>query len=169
MDNNKKVEKTVEEALKQYLEPYKDESVPEEQRITDYRLTGFGIGGPYSKGEVPTHYTIDFNVTPVNKENTTWHLRENIIFVEFKYENGEYSIEKIESKPEHWEEFLKRFEEYKKNNEENVETTSIVVEKSENYKSLQVEKINNYVYIISGIILLIGIISFIFLAKKRKK
>lgn len=162
---NKQTWNILEEAIKEYMEPFKSEDVPEEKRITDYLFSGYGNRGVLSENEVCTKYTIDFSVTPVNEENTVW-LRRNLLYVDLKYENGEFTIEKISDKPEYWDEFCERFKEYKKTNQDaEIEVTQIETQQIDIAKSEQVEQLSNRIYIISEGALIGGIISLVFLLK----
>ena len=105
-------------------------------------------------------------MTPVNPNNTTWLPRKNLLYVDFKYENGEFTVEKVTDKPENWEKFLERFEEYK--SQAQVDVTTIGAEQNGNYKSAQIEEISNYVYITCGVVFVIGIITLIAIINKRK-
>lgn len=165
---NKQVNNILEEAVKEYLEPFKSDEIPEEERIVDYFYNGYGV--QESENNIGTKYEVDFQVTPVNKDNTIWMPRKNIIFVDLTYENEEFSIEKISDKPENLDKFMERFEEYQKTKtEEKSETVQIAPKEIKTAKQEQIEKINIRIYIISGIVLCGGIVVLVVSIRKNKK
>ncbi len=164
---NKQVEEISKKAVEQYAEQFKDESVPEEKRISDYSFSGYGVRENVGD-DVCTKYTVDFNVTPVNKDNTIW-LNTNIIFVDLKYENDEFTIEKIADKPENWDKFVERFEEYKNNKENNepISEKEIAISgKDTEFKNNQIVKISNYIYLFGTVLILFGVVFIIVKVRK---
>lgn len=158
---NKKRETAYKAALESYLEPFKAEEIPEEDRIKDYIYTGFGDG-------IDGHVTISFQVTPVNENNTTWSKNWNYCFAVFSKVNDEYVLEKISRYPDNYDKFLERFEEYKKNNTENI--TQIKGEElTTNLASQEIENMTNTIYTSCSIILLAIIIMISIKVIKNKR
>ena len=160
----------IEEIFQDWIEGYKSEETPINKRITDYRLGTFGIRY-ISENELIVD--IEFIVTPVSIENTEWNYAEpeiisyhghectyytktNICYIKMKVENGEYQVEYIEEVPEGYDEFYKRFEEYKKTlSEEEIENIQIQGEETENQlANQQIEKMSNSIIIGCSVILL---------------
>ena len=165
---NKQSREILTKALEQYIEAFKDESVPEEERILDYSMSGYGVRD-YAYNEVSTKYSVRFQVTPVNKDNTIWLPKNNIIFVDLNYENDEFTIERISDKPENWDKFVERYEEYKINSENNKpisEEKVAIVGKDTEFKNNQIVKMSNYIYIIGAVIIFSGILFIIVKVKK---
>ena len=167
-----KTEKILEQALKEYLEPYKSDKVSEEKRIKDYMFSGYSVRETYNINDVATKYVVDFSVTPINDENTIWLKHKNVIFVDLNYKDGEFGIKKIFDKPDNLDEFYKKFEENKKNKvrnqEQNTEIKTIAAKSEGNNKAVQVEKISNYIYLVGGLVLTMNIIIGILLLKKSR-
>ena len=176
--------KFIEGVFEDWIESYKSEEIPENRRITDYKLNTLGIR-TISDNEYIAD--IEFVVTPVSIENTEWnygepeiglwgghefiwYVKTNICYIKIKVENGEYQVEYIGETPEGYEEFEKRFEEYKKTHpQEEVENTQIQGEETENSLANQeIEKMSNGIVIGCSIILL-AIISFTIVKVIRQK
>ena len=174
----------IEGIFEDWIESYKSEEIPENRRITDYKLNKLGIR-TISDNEYIAD--IEFVVTPVSIENTEWnygepeiglweghefiwYVKTNICYIKIKVENGEYQVEYIRETPEGYDEFEKRFEEYKKTHpQEEVESTQIQGEETENLLANQeIEKMSNGIVIGCSIILL-AIISFIIVKVIRQK
>lgn len=168
-DKNKKIYDAVELALSEYMEPYRSEDVPENERVLnyDYRGTLFD----YSKeSEGIFKVSINFDVEPYSKENTIWRLEDNYIFVEYSIVDGEYIVKNISETPENYDKFLERFEEYKKNGYVTTETQAVQGDKNEvlNFSN-EIEKMSNTIFIISAIVLLIVVVAVIVkIVRKRK-
>ena len=174
----------IEGIFEEWIESYKSEEIPENRRITDYKLNKLGIR-TISDNEYIAD--IEFVVTPVSIQNTEWnygepeiglweghefiwYVKTNICYIKIKVENGEYQVEYIRETPEGYDEFEKRFEEYKKTHpQEEVENTQIQGEETENLLANQeIEKMSNGIVIGCSIILL-AIISFIIVKVIRQK
>ena len=174
----------IEGIFEDWIESYKSEEIPENRRITDYKLNKLGIR-TISDNEYIAD--IEFVVTPVSIQNTEWnygepeiglweghefiwYVKTNICYIKIKVENGEYQVEYIRETPEGYDEFEKRFEEYKKTHpQEEVENTQIQGEETENLLANQeIEKMSNGIVIGCSIILL-AIISFIIVKVIRQK
>ena len=174
----------IEGIFEEWIESYKSEEIPENRRITDYKLNKLGIR-TISDNEYIAD--IEFVVTPVSIENTEWnygepeiglweghefiwYVKTNICYIKIKVENGEYQVEYIRETPEGYDEFEKRFEEYKKTHpQEEVENTQIQGEETENLLANQeIEKMSNGIVIGCSIILL-AIISFTIVKVIRQK
>ena len=111
---NKKREKATKEALSTLLEKYKDIEVPEEERILEYRWNGYGLRRIEDE-TTEFKCTIDFSVTPYSEENTNWDKSRQMCFAEFDRIDGELILKNISLEPDKYEEFMKAFEEYEKN------------------------------------------------------
>ena len=115
-----KRKKAYADALEVLLEPYKGESVPEDERITDYEYTGFGIS---NEDEEHLNVSISFWIMPYLEESTFWNGQNQICFARFLIEDGEYILENISLEPENYDNFLEGLEEYKKTRETQVVST----------------------------------------------
>ena len=174
----------IEGIFEDWIESYKSEEISENRRITDYKLNKLGIR-TISDNEYIAD--IEFVVTPVSIQNTEWnygepeiglweghefiwYVKTNICYIKIKVENGEYQVEYIRETPEGYDEFEKRFEEYKKTHpQEEVENTQIQGEETENLLANQeIEKMSNGIVIGCSIILL-AIISFTIVKVIRQK
>ncbi len=155
-ERNKKINDAISSTLKEYMEPYKSENVPENERIISYDYRGGSYD--YSReSEGIFKASINYAVKPYVEENTIWRLEENYLFIEYSIVDGEYIAKNISATPENYDKFLKRFEEYKKNGNESIEIDAIQVEKTEELKSSQIQKMSNIIFIISGITLVVVI------------
>ena len=162
-----------EEVFKGWIEKYKSEEVPENRRITEYNMGGVRVR-EISEDEFIAD--IEFIVTPVSIENTewnygepetklwdghefVWYVKTNIFYTKIKVENGEYHVEYIGETPEGYDEFAKRFEEYKKtHSQEEVENIQIQGEETDNQLANQeIEKMSNGIVIGCSVILLVVI------------
>lgn len=152
-------------ALTQLMEKYKTEEVSEE-RISDYMWCGMG-GGFNQDEQDKIAITIHFTVTPYLEENSVWKKDfQYIAFAELSIINKEYVVEKVSLKPENYDKFLERFEEYKKS--ETVEIEAVQGEKTEELKADKVEKMSNTIFISSSIIFTILVLGIIVNILKRK-
>ena len=182
-DSNERSE-IVEEIFKEWIESYKSDETPENRRIIDYKLNTLGIR-TISDNEYIAN--IEFVVTPVSIENTEWNYSEpeiivyhgheciwyaktNMCYIRIKVENGDYQVEYIGETPEGYDEFAKRFEEYKKtHSQEEVENIQIQGEETDNQLANQeIEKMSNGIVIGCSIILFV-IISFTIVKVIRHK
>ena len=171
-DSNER-SKIIEDVFKEWIEGYKSEEIPENRRIIDYKLNTLGIR-TISDNEYIAD--IEFVVTPVSIENTEWNYEEpeiglweghefiwyvktNICYIRIKVENGDYQVEYIGETPEEYDEFAKRFEEYKKtHSQEEVENIQIQGEETDNQLANQeIEKMSNGIVIGCSVVLLIVI------------
>lgn len=159
---NKRREKLYESELDKYMQNFMTEETPEEDRITSYEFSGYGYA---DKGETDKelNVSISFRVTPVNENNTTWNKHDNICFAVFSKVDDEYVLERISRYPDNYDEFLKRFEEYK-NSPKNTEIVTIQGEEQNSLANQEMEKINNnlvigfsIVFVLSGVLLVIFI------------
>lgn len=157
---NKKREKVYEDVLKSYMDGFKTEDTPEEDRIVSYEMNGYGLA-QNGETEDKLYVSITFDVVPVNENNTTWSSYRNHCFAVFSKTNNEYILDRISRYPDHYDEFLVRFEEYKKNKKEHTET-----KKTETQGEIQ--KINMLLVIGFLILFVISSICFgIFILKRR--
>lgn len=165
---NKKREKATKEALSTLLEKYKDIEVPEEERIIEYRWNGYGLRRIEDE-TTEFKCTINFSVTPYSEENTNWDKSRQMCFAEFDRIDGELILKNISLEPDKYEEFMKAFEEYEKNEETMVETTRVAVDTSYIENEKEIDELSNYIFISSAIILVILIfVVLVFKIKKKK-
>ena len=181
-DSNERSE-IVEEIFKEWIESYKSDETPENRRIIDYKLNTLGIR-TISDNEYIAD--IEFIVTPVSIENTewnygepetklwdghefVWYVKTNIFYTKIKVENGDYQVEYMGETPEGYDEFEKRFEEYKKTHSQEVENIQIQGEETDNQLANQeIEKMSNGIVIGCSVVLL-AIISFTIVKSIRKE
>ena len=167
---NKKREKAYEEAVSILMENYKRETVPEEERVIEYKLNGWGLTYE-EKDENKFGCTITFEVEPFSEGNSRWkgNHKSNYCFAEFSKVDGEYNVDWVSFTPRYYDEFLERFEEYKKNGNKVVNVEATPAEKTEELHTSQIEKMSNIIFIISAIILLIVVFAVIVkIVRKRK-
>lgn len=165
---NKKREKATKEALSTLLEKYKDIEVPEEERILEYRWNGYGLRRIEDE-TTEFKCTINFSVTPYSEENTNWDKSRQMCFAEFDRIDGELILKNISLEPDKYEEFMKAFEEYEKNEETKVETTGVAVDTSYIENENEIDELSNYIFISSAIILVILIFVVLVFKLKKKK
>ncbi len=184
VDSNER-SRIIEDIFEEWIEGYKSEEIPENRRIIDYQLNTLGIR-TISDNEYIAD--IEFVVTPVSIENTEWnygepeiglwgghefiwYVKTNICYIKIKVEDGQHQVEYIGETPEGYDEFAKRFEEYKKtHSQEEVENIQIQGEKTDNQLANQeIEKMSNGIIIGCSIILLIAIIFIIIKVAKYKR
>ena len=165
---NKKREKATKEALSTLLEKYKDIEVPEEERIIEYRWNGYGLRRIEDE-TTEFKCTINFSVTPYSEENTNWDKSRQMCFAEFDRIDGELILKNISLEPDKYEEFMKAFEEYEKNEETMVETTGVAVDTSYIENENEIDELSNYIFISSAIILVILIFVVLVFKLKKKK
>lgn len=140
---NKKRENAFQSALSSYMQTFMTQETPEEDRIINYVYTGYCNSTEEGEGkEGKLTATISFIATPVNKENTTWLQQGDYCFAVFSKVDDEYVLDKISRYPDDYDEFLKKFETYKKN-QEITETTTFQGEKQDNLAKQEIQKINN--------------------------
>lgn len=162
MNNRKKQEQAYEKALSDWLETFKGEDVPEEKRITDFRIDGLGWGTS-ELGENYQKVNFDVSITPHSLEKTTWNAQgRNLCFAEFEIVDGEYELKWISEKPKNYEKFLERFEAYKKNNENTqmIETREVQAQQEMNLASEEITKMSHTIFIMCLIVFvsLIGLV-----------
>lgn len=163
---HKKIDKLFNESLENWIQKYKTEDVPENERITDYQISGY-TGGKIVDGKLKA--TIDFSVTPVS-ENTIWNPNGNMAFFTFDIVDGEYIFESASLYPEKYDEFMKAFEEYEKNKETIVEPTGTLPEESMNFENEdEIDKLSNFIFVGSAIVLVIVVVIVIIIKSKNKK
>ena len=163
----------VKKAFSEWIETFKSEDVPENKRIIDYKTGTIGVR---EANENEIRASIEFIVIPVSEENTQWNYGEaetkmvdghewvvfqpsNICYVQLKNIDGEYQVEYIGETPEGYDEFAKRFEEYKKaHSQEEVENIQIQGEETDNQLANQeIEKMSNGIVIGCSVILIVVI------------
>ncbi len=167
---NKKREQVFQSALKSYLDGFMTEETPIEDRIIGYEMNGYGISKEGESDET-LNVSITFTVTPVDQNNTTWSSYRNHGFAVFSKINNEYVLDKISRYPDHYDEFLKRFEEYKKNKQEQKDTnkTQIQGKEQNNFESQEIQKINNQVVISFSLLFIIASIFLLIFYKQKSK
>lgn len=157
----------IDKAFQDWIEQYKSEAVPEADRITEYRQASTGIMES-NKDRIKAY--VCFRVTPVSKENTIWEYsepetryfkgnkltwqKENICFLEMTNVNGTYQVNYIEKTPKGYEEFSKRFEEYKKNLPQTISSEQIQGKQIDtSLANQEIAKMSNGVFIGCAIVL----------------
>lgn len=158
------------ETFEDWIETFKSEETPVEKRIIDYQIAQYG-GGKANDSEDKFDITIYFKVTPVDEENTYWKKNhENICFIKMTKVDGEFKVDYISDKPENYDKFLEKFEEYQKNNSELIEvkqTQGEVDEKTSETREIQ--RISNVIVIVCVGALLIVTICIIIKIRRNKK
>lgn len=152
-------------ALAQLMEKYKTDEVSDEEKIIDYKWCGCGFDFRMEEQGI-LKVTINYTVTPYLEENSIWKKDfQYIAFAECSIGDGEYIVEKTSLKPENYDKFLERFEEYQRNQTEVVEVQAVSAEKTEELKTNQIQKMSNIIFISSsivfGMIVLIVIVNII--------
>lgn len=152
--------KAIQEVMEEFIEPYKSEETPENERIKDYYLSGWGSS--YEDDNV-LKVAITFLVTPYSEENTIWETEiNNYCYATFKKENGGYILENITQGVENLDKFLAKFEEYKKEHpdfeKEKIDIQEIEGKEEKLYNSNTYRTISIGVYIASAVLFIIGII-----------
>lgn len=158
------------ETFKEWMESFKSEDIPKEKRIVDYQISQYG-GGANNNVEDKLEMTIYFKVTPVDEENTYWKKEyANICFLKMSKVDGEFKIDYISDKPENYDKFLEKFEEYKKNNSISSETKQVQGKNIQKEAELtQIKQISNVVKIVCFSIFVIVVICIFIKIKKNKK
>ncbi|MBQ7410760.1 MAG: hypothetical protein IJW20_05215 [Clostridia bacterium] len=167
VENKKRAEAT-EKALTTLLEKYKTEEVSEEERITDYYYTGYGLSEMEDE-TIELKCTISFVVTPYLEENSIWEKGSQRCYASFDRIDGELILKNISLTPENHEKFLEAFEEYEKKQESIIETTGVPAEASYVTSENKIEELSNIIFIVSAIILVIAIVKIIVFKLKNKK
>lgn len=165
---HKMMVETFKSALDSYMQIFMTEEMPEQDRIKDYIYTGFAMSSERENDD-KLYVNISFCVTPVNADNTTWNRGSNHCFASFtKVDNG-YELYKISRYPDYYDEFLERFEEYKKNNPTTIENTQIQVDEMTNsFSNQEIDKMSKIIFVSCSIVLLIMIIFMITKFIKRR-
>ncbi len=149
-EENKKREQAYENGIKTWFEPYMSENVPENQRIKEYEMSGFGNNKIVDNKLKANIYV---NIVPYS-EDSVWNEEfSGILFATFGIYNGEYLLEKASIYPENYDKFLEEFEKYKENAPATTETVEFQAQKVENLEAVQIEKMSNTIFIISSIVL----------------
>lgn len=150
-EENEKMDNAIRKALDSYMQTFMTENTSEQDRIKDYIF----IGGGRDYNEDKLKATISFYVTSINENNTSWNKHKNICFAEFSKINNQYVLDKISRYPDNYDEFLERFEEYKKNNPTVIESTQIQGEEmTNNLANQEIDKMSNIIFISCSIVLL---------------
>lgn len=171
-------------AFENWIETFKSNNTPEEDRIIDYKWGGYGTD---ESNQEKIKATVDFTVTPYNKEHTNWYYAEpkkvdyngqeftiqsekNVCYIEMTNVNGEYQVDYISTTPKNYDKFLERFKEYKNNNSEIITTAQIQAEEPEKQLANQkIEKMSNIIWIVCAIALTISVLGITTKLVKRKK
>lgn len=159
------------ETFKEWMETFKSEETPIEKRIIDYEISQSG-GGETNNIEDKIDMTVHFRVTPVDEENTYWQKDyANICFIKMSKVDGEFKVDYISDKPENYDKFLEKFEEYKKNNPTSLKTEEVQgeMETKSSEQPYEIKQISNIIIIICIIILLIVVICVAMKLRKKQK
>ena len=153
-EENKKRETAYEKGIKTWLEPYMNENVPENQRVKEYIMTGFGnnvIEGDKLKSN------IYLDIVPYSEDSVWSKEFSGILFATFGIYDGEYLLEKASIYPENYDKFLEEFEKYQENAPAKTEIIEVQAEKVGNLETAQVEKMSTVIWILSSIVLVLVI------------
>lgn len=173
-NENKKREELLKKTLDDFMEQYKREDTPENERVISYEMCGYSVD--YNEPEILKD-TLSFRVEPYSKESTLWnHNQQSInngvyyLFVKYKKVNEEYELERMSMIPEYYEEFMAKFEKYQENLlEEKVEIDALQAETQENYLAYEeIETMSNGIKIGSIVLLLLAISIVVQVIRKRK-
>ena len=165
------------EAFSEWIDTFKSEDTPENKRILDYQIGGMGISES-NKNKIRA--TVEFKVTPFSKDNTEWNYTEvsekrtingqefvisqndNICFLEMTNVDGEYQVDYIAETPKGYDEFERRFEEYKQTHlQEKAESIQIQgQETNNNLANREIEKMS-YIIVVGCSIILFVVVGFI--------
>lgn len=166
---NKKREEATQDVLSTLLEKYKTEEVPEEERILEYRWNGYGVREMEDETK-EFKCTINFEVKPYLEENSNWDKSRQMCFAEFDRIDGELVLRNISLTPENYDEFITAFEEYEKNEETIVELTGTLPEESMNLENEdEIDKLSNFIFVGSAIVLGIVILVVVIIKIRNKK
>ena len=165
---HKKIEEACKSALDSYMQTFMTEETSEADRIKDYYYLYYVSNNRENDDKL--YVNIVVRVTPANKDNTTWNKGTDNCFASFTEIDKEYVLDKISRYPDYYDEFLVRFEEYKKNNPTIIESTQIQVEDMpNNLANQEINKISNIIFISCFIILVVmGGLIFKGIIKSRK-
>lgn len=175
-------------AFSEWMDTFKGEDTPENKRILDYQIGGMGIS-ELNKNKIRA--TVEFKVMPFSKDKTEWNYTEvpekrtingqefvisqddNICFLEMTNVNGEYQVDYIAETPKGYDEFERRFEEYKQTHpQEKVESIQIQGQEiNNNLANQEIEKMSHIIVVGCSIILfmMVGYIMIKFAKYKRKR
>ena len=163
---HKKIEAACKSALDSYMQTFMTEETPEEDRIKDYSYSYYMSNKRENDDKL--YVNIDFHVTPENKENTTWNKGISYCFASFSKVDGEYVLDKISRYPDYYDEFLERFEEYKKNNPTKIESRQMQLEEMiNNLTNREIDNMSNIIFVSCSIVLLAAV-SFIIVKLIKK-
>lgn len=153
-------------AFETWIKEFKLDTAPENRRITEYKLHTVET---HESNEKRISTSIRFGVNSVS-ENTEWK-KENYCYLEMENVDGEYKVTYISEVPKGYEDFMKEFEKYKKENPtNNINTADNIVETpSINNDSEEINKISNIVIVISASVLFIMVIILIVTIQKKKR
>ena len=163
---HKKIEEACKSALDSYMQTFMTEETPEEDRIKDYSYSYYMSNKRENDDKL--YVNIDFHVTPENKENTTWNKGISYCFASFSKVDGEFVLDEISRYPDNYDEFLERFEEYKKNNPTKIENRQMQLEEMiNNLTNHEIDKMSNIIFVSCSIVLLAAV-SFIIVKLIKK-
>lgn len=170
---NKKRETAFKEALDSYMQEFMKEDTPDEDRITSYEYSGFGWNEKEEDGVKKMFANISFGTTPVNPENTTWYQYNNMCFAVFQIVDDEYVLERISRYPDNWDEFMERFEEYKKNggnkeSNKDVAVKEVQATEENSLENQEITKMSNAIFYVCLAIFMVSIIIIFIRLKNRK-
>ena len=150
------------------MQTFMTEETSEEDKIKNYSYSYYT--SKESENDDKLYVNINLNVIPENKENTTWNKGISYCFASFTKIDGEYVLDKISRYPDNYDEFLERFEEYKKNNPTTIENTQIQVDEITNSLTNQeIDKMSKIIFVSCSIVLLTMVIYIITKFIKNRK
>ena len=153
-------------AFETWVEEFTLDTVSENRRITEYKLHTVET---HESNEKRISASIRFGVNTVS-ENTEWK-KENYCYLEMENVDGEYKVTYVSEVPNGYEDFVKEFEKYKKeNHSNNINTADNITETlSINNENEEINKISNIVITISTTVLFFMIIIFVVTVIKKRK
>lgn len=151
--------------VEEWLEKFKSEETPIEKRITDYRINGYGVN---ANNDNEILMNINFEVTPVDENNTSWNTpRRNICYLEMTKQDGEYHLDYIDEVPKNYDKFLEEFEKWQEENK-TVETKTVQGETTDLNANAKIDKMSNgIVFVCVAVIAVIVIFGIIKIVKKK--
>lgn len=152
--DNKDRSKIFEKAFNEWIETYKGENVPEEERIIGYDFTGWGLA---ESNVNRIRVTLSFSVTPFS-ENNIWRT-DNMCFLEMTNVNGEYQVDYISQIPRNYDKFLERFNEYKLTAQTEEAKTDYNIDEqgiATNVSNTKIEQISNFIIIVCAILIILA-------------
>lgn len=157
------------EAFAEWMENLKSEETEENRRILSYQIGGYGYSAPDENKIVSMD--ISFRVEPAS-EISEW--KNDVVYRAYikvaENENSEFEIKYLSDKPENWDKFLERYNEWEKENADKIEVNSVQGESEEKLvEPDEITTMSNVISIISASVFAIVVISVFFSIKRKIK